>query len=134
MFDGYCSSTSITKVAEQQRSYRLSKSTDMHFTKYTEINVKQEDFLSNKYNKSSLINTLKVKLEDNGIRTLQVESDVDVLIVNKAVEMSETTAVGIVGEKQGRFCETLFEVVRGPESSISLFKPLLHHHRNIKSR
>ena len=41
---------------------------------------------------------LKVKLEDNGIRTLQAESDADVLIVDTAVEMSETTAVGIVGE------------------------------------
>jgi hypothetical protein len=41
---------------------------------------------------------LKVKLEDKGIRTLQAESDADVLIVDTAVEMSETTAVGIVGE------------------------------------
>jgi len=41
---------------------------------------------------------LKVELEDNGIRTLQAESDEDVLIVDMAVEMSETTAVCIVGE------------------------------------
>jgi len=41
---------------------------------------------------------LKVKLEDNGIRTLQAESDADVVIVNTAVEMSETTAVCILGE------------------------------------
>lgn len=37
---------------------------------------------------------LKVKLEDNGIRTLEAESDANVLIV----EMSETAAVGNVGE------------------------------------
>lgn len=98
VFDGYSSSTLSTKLAEQQRRYRLSKSADICFTEDTEINVKQEDFLSNKFNKIRLINMLKVKLENNGIKTLQAESDADVLIVDTAVEMSETTSVGIVGE------------------------------------
>lgn len=41
---------------------------------------------------------LKVKLGGNGIRTLQAESDADVLLVDTAMEISETTDVGIVGE------------------------------------
>lgn len=98
VFDGYCSSTSSTKLAEQQRRYRLSKSADIHSTEDTEINIKQEDFLSNKFNEIRVINMLKVKLEDNGIKTLQAESDADVLIVDTALEMSETTSVGNVGE------------------------------------
>lgn len=98
VFDGYSLSTSSTKFAEQQRRYRLSKSADIHFYEDTEINVKQEDFLSNKFNKIRLINILKGKLEDNGVKTLQAESDADVLIVDTAVKMSETTTVGIVGE------------------------------------
>lgn len=40
---------------------------------------------------------LKVKLGGNGIRTLQAESDADVLIADTVMEISETTAVGIVG-------------------------------------
>ncbi|CAG9820117.1 unnamed protein product [Phaedon cochleariae] len=41
---------------------------------------------------------LKVELEDNGTRAHQAESDADVLIVDTAVKISETAAVGIVGE------------------------------------
>ena len=41
---------------------------------------------------------LKVKVEDNGIKTLQAESDADVLIVDTAVEVSVTKSVGIVGK------------------------------------
>lgn len=41
---------------------------------------------------------LKVKLGGNGIRTLRAESDADVLIVDTAMAISETIAVGIVGE------------------------------------
>lgn len=75
VFGGYSSSTSSTKVAEKQSRYWLRKSADIHFTEESEINVKQEDFLTNKFNKSRLINMLKVKLEDNGIMTLQAERD-----------------------------------------------------------
>lgn len=98
MFDGYTSSSSSTKVAEQQRRYRLSKSADIHFNQETVITVKQEDFLSNVYNKSRLINMLKVTLQAHGVRTLQAQNDADVLIVDTAVELSHTTAVAVIGE------------------------------------
>lgn len=39
-----------------------------------------------------------MKLVDNGIRTLEAESEADFLIVETAVEISETTAAGVVVE------------------------------------
>lgn len=38
-----------------------------------------------------------VKLRDNGIRTLQTDSNAAILIVDTVVEMLETRDIGIVG-------------------------------------
>lgn len=97
VFDGYTNPHS-TKAAEQERRYRLKRSANINFNWETEINTKQEDFLSNVYNKSLLIDMLRSKLQENGINTLQSKDDADVLIVDTAIEISDTSSVAVIGE------------------------------------
>ena len=97
VFDGYTNSYS-TKLVEQARRYRMKKSTDINFNWETKITTKQEDLLSNVTNKSRLISMLMSKLQDNGINTLQATDDAVMLIVDTAINLSETNLAADIGE------------------------------------
>ena len=60
--------------------------------------IKKEIFLANRKNKQRFINILGQKSEDAGCTVQHAVDDADVLIVKKAVELSETTDTILVCE------------------------------------
>lgn len=121
VFDGYTNSANCTKSQEQRRRYKLRRSADINLSWNTSVPVKQEDFLSNPTNKSQLISLLRLKLQENGIRTLQATNDADVLIVKTAVEQSSYSSVAVVGEDVD--LAVLLIAFTPPTQDIMLLKP-----------
>lgn len=121
VFDGYANSANSTKSQEQRRRYRLRRSTEINLIWNTSIPVKQEDFLSNPTNKSQFISLLQIKLQENGIQTLQATDDADVLIVKTAVEQSTHSSVAVVGEDVD--LAVLLIASTPPTQDILLLKP-----------
>ncbi|KAG5877242.1 hypothetical protein JTB14_019620 [Gonioctena quinquepunctata] len=87
-----------TKAAEQSQRYRLRRCVDINISLESEIKVKQEDFPPNLNNKSQLMNLLMMQLQKNGMKTLQASSEADVDIVKTAINKTQNSSVGVIGQ------------------------------------
>lgn len=96
VFDGYTEKS--TKDHIHQKRYPI-QSMDMHFTVDQVLQSKKSVFLSNDHNKQRFIEVLKGHLRSLGIEVFQSQQDADVMIVQKAVELTKPEcSVVIVGD------------------------------------
>ena len=90
-------------------------STPVKFTEDMTLTLKKDLFLKNKDNKQALIKMLGKKLQSSGFRVFHADDDADVLIVKKAIEVSQTANTAVIGD------------------NTDLLVLLLYRARNIKS-
>lgn len=90
VFDGYANKEKSTKVVERHRR-SIKRSSDVIFEEHMVNNISQEMFLAKTTNKAKFIAKLSQNLNQNGIRTAQA----DTLIVNTAIQLSETVSSDI---------------------------------------
>src|SRR6218665_614725 len=95
VFDGYGSTTS-TKVAEQRRRAQKCTSVDIIFHDDMPTTTTQAAFLTNGNNKKRLIESLREKMLQAGIRVKQAEADADTLIVSTALAVAESEKLPVV--------------------------------------
>ena len=79
------------------------------------LTLKKDLFLKNKENKQAFIKMLGRKLQSSGFPVFHADDDADVLIVKKAIEVSQTINTTVIGD------------------DTDLLVLLLYHTRNIKS-
>lgn len=97
VFDGYSdSSKNIKEIEQLRRTAAVSTPCEVHFNESMEVS--QEKFLPNWFNKGKLIEMLILKFEEVGIATRQSRDGADVLIVETAIEKSMNNTTIIVGE------------------------------------
>ena len=97
VFDGYSDQPS-TKDNTHHRRAEKHVSTPVHFTSEMSMNLKKEDFLSNKLNKQKFIKLLSDHLVHNECKTKHAKADADVLIVQTASDSAYTTSTVVVGD------------------------------------
>ncbi|KAJ8890606.1 hypothetical protein PR048_010115 [Dryococelus australis] len=96
IFDGCTNSLNSTNAPVQEQWYRMKKSSDINLHLNTEINVKQDYFLSNEHNKSMLITLSKSQLDENGIESQQASGDANLLIVTTVIDKSKPLDKSII--------------------------------------
>ena len=85
------------------------------FTEDMTLTLKKDLFLKNKESKQAFIKMLGKELQSFGLRVFHADDDADVLIVKKAIEVSQTANTAVIGD------------------DTDLLVLLLYHARNIKS-
>ena len=91
------SSLDIVMLPEQKESRALKfQSTKIQFSSQMPITIRQDRFLTNGKNKASLIRALTEYTEKAEIRVKHAEADADTIIVNTAIELSDTANVVVV--------------------------------------
>ena len=115
VFDG-CEGGPPTKDTAHLRRTGGCTSTPVKFTADMTLTLKKDLFLTNKENKQAFIKMLDKKLQSSGFRVFHADDDdADVLIVKKAIEVSQTENTAVIGD------------------DADLLVLLLYHARNIKS-
>lgn len=95
VFDGYSDNSKNIKAMEQQRrTTALSKSYEVCFDKTMIVPISQEQFLSNRSNKTKFIYMLVEKLKTINITTKQARDDD--LIIETAIALSEYQKTGVI--------------------------------------
>lgn len=87
VFDGY-TEEATTKSEEQRRRGKNKCSPNIIFNENTNINIAQEEFLSNNKNKARLISVLDAYLKDAGVTVIHAVDDADELIVSTALKLN----------------------------------------------
>ena len=81
-----CNAGPGTKDTRHLRRTKGLVGPKVNFVGSMPLKIKKEHFLSNCENKQRFIDMLSSKLQGHGIKTLHVESDADLLIVQTAVD------------------------------------------------
>ena len=85
------------KAAEQRRrTTKTSSSSDVVFDRFMTVPTNQQQFLATTHNKSRCILMLCEKFTAANILVKQADNDADVLIIETAIEQSNTTNTTIV--------------------------------------
>jgi len=99
VFDGYNDYRKITIAVEQNRqTTKINSSCDIIFDRFMTVPTNQQQFLANTHNKSRFISILSEKLTTANIFVKQANNDADVLIIETALEQSNTNKTIVVGE------------------------------------
>ena len=96
-FDGYSNGPSTKDITHVRRNMGIV-GTPVRFTNGTPFRSSKDSFLKNVENKQNFMYLLGTYLEERGINVRYAESDADVLIVDTAVELAETTTTFVIGE------------------------------------
>ncbi|KAK6176044.1 hypothetical protein SNE40_014405 [Patella caerulea] len=96
VLDGY-NNHSIKDITHIRHNKGIVSNT-VTFTKSMLLRVKKETFLANDANKQRFVLLLKETLIENGIEAVQATDDADLLIVQTAVDKSDTKEVVVFGE------------------------------------
>ena len=96
VFDGYGSTS--TKDMTQQRRSKGNAGATVTFTADMTITMRKEQFLANRKNKQQFIFMLSRELQKNNCKTHHASGDVDLLIVQKAVQSATTINTVLVGD------------------------------------
>lgn len=88
IFDGY-PDYATTKTEEQKRRSVAKSCSNIEIEKYMTCVTTQAQFLSNTFNKTKMISSLKQHLSDINIATHQAEADADFAIASFAVEFAK---------------------------------------------
>lgn len=121
VFDGYGDANNI-KRAEQKRRRLPKPSISIHFDETTSCTIQQENFLSNEFNKTRLINFLAKKIEAQGLIAVVATGDADTKIVScgsQAANQHQT--VTVIGEDIDLL--VLLIALIPPEKEMYFFKP-----------
>lgn len=97
VFDGYSEGASTKDCTHARRTSRCMGAS-VNFTSNMPLQMKKEDFLSNKENKQRFVNMLGDCLEDDGIKVRHASGDADVLIVLTAIESAQHHDTVLIGE------------------------------------
>lgn len=99
VFDGYNDYKENTKAAEQNRRItKITSSCDIVFDQFMTVPLNQQQFLANIHNKSRFITLLSEKLITADIFVKHANNDADVLIIETALEQSNTNKTIVIGE------------------------------------
>ncbi|KAF0711628.1 Uncharacterized protein FWK35_00035130 [Aphis craccivora] len=99
VFDGFNDYRKITIAVEQNRqTTKINSSCDIIFDRFMTVPTNQQQFLANTHNKSRFISILSEKLTTANIFVKQANNDADVLIIETALEQSNTNKTIVVGE------------------------------------
>lgn len=99
VFDGYKNSNNNIKSTERHRRQNINKGTDVFINESIDLQSSQEKFLSNDQNKTRLIVILTEKFLNSGVYVIQAEYDVDTLIVQTAIQKTQSCQkVVLIGE------------------------------------
>lgn len=96
VFDGYQSGPT-PKDCTQTRRKGTKQSVSVQFNEDMPLQIKKDDFLSNKENKQRFIHLLGHHLEKSGFDVLHAKGDADVLIVKTALEVARNSETVLVG-------------------------------------
>ena len=97
VFDGY-SETPSTKDCAHMRRPTGTIGVAVHFTSSMALQMKKEEFLSNKQNKQRFIGLLSARLEQTGCEIHQARGDAYVLIVQTALASAAQQETVLVGD------------------------------------
>lgn len=121
VFDGYNDHENNVKASEQRRRYATaSSSADILFDASMTVPTSQQQFLANANNKNRFISMLSEKFEAATILVKQAKNDADVLIIETAIEQSNTSTSIIVGEDVDLLA---ILIGRSPQNIIYFRKP-----------
>ena len=90
VYDGYQDGSTTKDMTHYSRTSRFG-GTKIKFSENAVFNGKQEDFLCNKTNKDTFIKFLKNALQKSGFIVSQASEDTDVLIVQKALQLAQSS-------------------------------------------
>ena len=113
VFDGYSDAPSTKDCAHSRRSSGTIGTT-VHFTPTMTLQIKKDEFLSNKQNKQKFISYLSQKLEQRGCEIHHARGDADLLIVQTALASAARQETILVGD------------------DTDLLVLLLHHANNLR--
>lgn len=97
VFDGYNVGPGTKDTVHLRRTKGLV-GPKVNFVGSMPLKTNKEHFLSNCENKQRFIDMLSSKLQEHGVKTLQAESDADLLIVQTAVDSAANSATMVVGK------------------------------------
>ena len=117
------SSLDIVMLPEQEESRALKfQSTEIQLSSQMPITIRQDRFLANGKNKASLIQALTEYMEKAEIRVKHAEADAGTLIVNTAIELSDTAnVVVVIGTDVDLLI--LLTTLSNPDNNVYLCKP-----------
>ncbi|EDO31506.1 predicted protein [Nematostella vectensis] len=96
VFDGYGEVATTKDCTHQRRGHGCGP--PVLFDHDMVVNLKKDEFLSNKVNKQAFINLLSLNLVDAGYSTLHAEGDADVIIVDTAIAKAREQTSILIGE------------------------------------
>ena len=97
VFDG-CNAGPGTKDTAHLRRTKGLIGPKVNFVGSMPLKTKKEHFLSNCENKQRFIDIFSSKLQEHGVKSLNAESDADLLIVQTAVDSAANSATTVIGE------------------------------------
>ena len=95
VFDGYQNGPSTKDGTHQRRAGAYGPTVNFDSTMIAKL--KKEEFLANKENNQKFIHLLGNKLQQSGCSTIHAEGDVDLLIVQTAIQPSRSITTVLVG-------------------------------------